>query len=46
MIIIDPKNMNGAVKGNKSIMPSTDDNKPELSKAKVCSVLDVKDGFH
>jgi transposase InsO family protein len=45
-ICIDPKDLNKALKRNKHIMPTIEDVLPELSRAKVFSVLDAKDGFH
>ena len=45
-ICIDPKDLNKALKRNNHIMPTIDDILPNLSQAKVFSVLDAKDGFH
>ena len=44
-ICIDPKNLNEAIKRPHYAMPSLDGIAPELTDAKVFSVLDAKDGF-
>ncbi len=44
-ICIDPKPLNKALKRNHYPLPTMDDALPELSKAKVFSVLDVKNGY-
>ena len=44
-ICLDPKDLNNAVKRNHFNMPTLEDVLPELSKAKVFSLLDAKDGF-
>ena len=41
----DPKPLNKALKRNHYPLPTIDDLLPELSKAQVFSVVDVKDGF-
>jgi hypothetical protein len=43
---IDPKDLNKAIKRPKYPMTTLDDILPKLTKAKVFSVLDAKDGFH
>ena len=45
-ICIDPKPLNKALRRNNYIMPTIDDVIPELTDAKVFSVLDAKDGFY
>ena len=45
-ICLDPKDLNRALKRPKYQMPTLDEVLPELSKAKVFTVLDAKDGFH
>ena len=44
-LCIDPKPLNGALKRNHYPMPTIDDVLPELSRAKVFSVMDAKNGF-
>ena len=44
-ICLDPKDLNNAVKWNHFNMPTLEDVLPELSNAKVFSLLDAKDGF-
>ena len=44
-LCIDPKPLNKALKRNHYTMPNLDDLLPELSKAKVFSVADAKNGF-
>ena len=43
---IDPRDMNRAIKRPKYQIPTVDEVLPKLSKAKVFTVLDAKDGFH
>ena len=43
---IDPRDLNRAIKGPKYQMSTGDEVLPKLSKAKVFTVLDAKDGFH
>ena len=43
---IDPRDLNRAIKRPKYQMPTVDEVLPKLSKAKVFTVLDAKDGFH
>ena len=45
-ICIDPKDLNKAILRPKYPMPVIEDILPNLTKAKVFSVLDAKDGFH
>jgi len=44
-LCIDPKPLNQALERNRYPLPVTDDLLPELSKAKVFSVVDAKNGF-
>ena len=44
-VCIDPKPLNKALKGSHYPLPVIDDLLPDLSKAKVFSVCDVKNGF-
>ena len=44
-ICLDPKDLNKAIKRPHHPIPTIDDILPQLSKAKVFSVLDAKDGF-
>ena len=44
-LCIDPKPLNGALKRNHYLMPTIDDVLPELSRAKVFSVMDAKNRF-
>ena len=44
-LCIDPKPLNQALKNNHYPLPVIDDMLPELSKAKVFSVVDAKNGF-
>ena len=44
-LCIDPKSLNQALKRNHCPLPVIDDLLPELSKAKVFSVVDAKDWF-
>ena len=44
-LCIDPKSLNQALKRNHYPLPVIDDLLPELSKAKVFSVVDAKNGF-
>jgi len=44
-LCIDPKPLNQALKRNHYPLPVIDDLLPELSKAKVFSVVDAKNGF-
>ena len=44
-ICIDPRDLNRALKRPHYLMPTMDDILPNLSNAKVFSVLDAKDGF-
>ena len=43
---IDPRDLNRAIKRPKYQMPTVDEVLPKLSRAKVFTVLDAKDGFH
>ena len=43
---IDPRDLNRAIKRPKYKMPTVDEVLPKLSRAKVFTVLDAKDGFH
>jgi len=45
-ICLDPRDLNKAVMRPKYQMPTSDELLPKLSKAKVFSTLDAKDGFH
>ena len=45
-ICLDPKNLNEAVKRPKYQMPTLDEVLPKLSKVKVFTTLDAKDGFY
>ena len=45
-ICLDPKNLNKAVKRPKYQMPTLDEVLPKLSKVKVFTTLDAKDGFY
>ena len=44
-VCLDPRDLNRAVKRNHFNMPTVDDILPCLTKAKVFSLLDAKDGF-
>ena len=44
-VCLDPKDLNKAIKRSKYMMPTIDDILPKVSKAKVFTVLDAKDGF-
>ena len=44
-VCIDPRDLNKAIKRPKYQMPTLDEILPKLSKAKVFTVLDAKDGF-
>ena len=44
-VCLDPRDLNTAIKRNHFHMPTLDDVLPTLNKAKVFSLLDVKDGF-
>ena len=44
-ICIDPKDLNKAIRRPHYNMPTIDDMAPDLTKAKVFSVVDAKDGF-
>jgi len=44
-LCLDPEDLNKAIKRPYYPKPTIDDIMPQLSKAKVCSVLDTKDGF-
>ena len=44
-VCIDPKPLNKALKRSRYLMPTLDDFLPELTEAKIISVLDVKNGF-
>ena len=43
---IDPRDLNRAIKRPKYQMPTVDEVLPKLSRAKVFTVLEAKDGFH
>ena len=43
---IDPRDLNRAIKGPRYQMPTVDEVLPKLSRAKIFTVLDAKDGFH
>ena len=45
-ICLDPKDLNKAVKSPKYQMPTLEEVLPKLSKAKVFTTLDAKDGFY
>ena len=45
-LCIDPNDLNRSIKRPKHQMKTLDDILPKLTKAKVFSVLDAKDGFH
>jgi len=45
-LCMDPRDLNKAIKRPKYPMTTLDDILPRLTKAKVFSVLDAKDGFH
>ena len=45
-ICLDTKDLNEAVKRPKYQMPTLEEVLPKLSKAKVFTTLDVKDGFY
>ena len=45
-VCIDPRDLNRAIKRPKYQMRTADEVLPKLSKAKVFTVLDAKDGFH
>ena len=45
-VCIDPRDLNRAIKAPKYQMSTGDEVLPKLSKAKVFTVLDAKDGFH
>ena len=44
-VCLDPKDLNKVLKRSHYPMPTIDDILPELSRAKVFSVFDVKTGF-
>ena len=44
-VCLDPKDLNKAIKRSKYMMPTIDDILPKVSKGKVFTVLDAKDGF-
>ena len=45
-LCIDPRDLNRAIKRPKYQMPTLEEILPTLSKAKIFTVLDAKDGFH
>ena len=45
-LCIDPRDLNKAIKWPKYQMPTLEELLPTLSKAKIFTVLDAKDGFH
>jgi len=45
-LCIDPRDLNKAIKRPKYQMPTLEELLPTLSKARIFSVLDAKDGFH
>ena len=45
-LCIDPRDLNKAIKIPKYQMPTLEELLPTLSKARIFTVLDVKDGFH
>ena len=45
-LCIDPRDLNKAIKRPKYQMPTLEEVLPTLSKAKIFTVLDAKDGFH
>ena len=45
-LCIDPRDLNRAIKRPKYQMPTLEEVLPTLSKAKIFTVLDAKDGFH
>ena len=44
-VCLDPRDLNKAIRRNHFKMPTLDDVLPELTGAKVFSILDAKDGF-
>ena len=46
IICLDPQDLNKAIQGPKYQMPTLEEILPKLSKAKVFTTLDAKDGFY